>query len=352
MNPVFQSATAQMPEIAEVAATHARSALDTSGRAVAGRLWLPRYAWAVVGWNVLVVLWGAVVRATGSGAGCGNHWPLCNGQVLPRSPQVATIIEFTHRAMTGGATFAILALLVWIYRVLPRRHLARAAVTASAVLLLMEALLGALLVKGGYVVNDASMGRYIVLPVHFANTLLLLGSLTLTAHYAGRTVGFMRGSVEFRKPALALAGLLATMFVGVSGSLAALGDTLFPAATLRAAFAQDFSATSSWLLRLRWVHPAAAVVAGAYIGWLVYRSVAKSRKGSVNRRLGSIVIALVVFQVLLGLADVALLAPTWMQIVHLLGADLLWIGLVTLTARLTVVPVGCHSEGPRFCSRG
>ena len=47
-----------------------------------------KFAWAVLGWNILVVLWGAYVRASGSGAGCGNHWPFCNGEVVPRAPQL------------------------------------------------------------------------------------------------------------------------------------------------------------------------------------------------------------------------------------------------------------------------
>src|SRR5271167_1479156 len=75
--------------------------------------WLSRYAWFVGGWNVAVIHWGALVRATGSGAGCGNHWPLCNGEVIPTSPRIATMIEFTHRAMTGGATITIFLLLLW-----------------------------------------------------------------------------------------------------------------------------------------------------------------------------------------------------------------------------------------------
>ncbi len=48
--------------------------------------WFSRYAWGVLLWNVLVALWGAYVRATGSGAGCGSHWPTCNGEILPRAP--------------------------------------------------------------------------------------------------------------------------------------------------------------------------------------------------------------------------------------------------------------------------
>ena len=101
------------------------------------------------GWNIAVILWGAVVRATGSGAGCGNHWPLCNGEVIPTSPRVATMIEFTHRAMTGGATITILGFLIWTFRATRGRHLARFFAVASTVLLVNEAFLGALLVKLG-----------------------------------------------------------------------------------------------------------------------------------------------------------------------------------------------------------
>src|SRR5204862_3551323 len=84
-----------------------------------------RYAWAVVAYNVAVVLWGAFVRATGSGAGCGNHWPLCNGAIAPQSPTLATIIEFTHRA-TSGVDLVLVAILAWwAFRAFPRGHPAR-----------------------------------------------------------------------------------------------------------------------------------------------------------------------------------------------------------------------------------
>jgi heme a synthase len=298
---------------------------------------LPRYAWGVVAWNVLVVLWGALVRATGSGAGCGNHWPLCNGQVIPQSPQIATVIEFTHRMMTGGSTFAVLGLLIWTFRSTPRRHLARVAAVASTLLLLNEAFLGALLVKLGYVVQSQSPGRFVVLPIHLANTLLLLAALTLTAHFLSRQAGFMRGSVDFVWRGTASIGLLVTLMVGVTGSLAALGDTLFPATSLRAAVAQDFAASSMWILHYRWTHPALGFAAGMLIIGLIYHAVTNPR----HRTLAMTVIALLFLQYALGLLDIALLAPTWLQIVHLLGADLLWIALIVLTARLTIVPVGC-----------
>src|SRR5260370_26685643 len=146
---------------------------------------LVRYAWAVVWYNTLVILWGALVRATGSGAGCGNHWPLCNGQVIPLSPRVDTVIEFTHRCMTGGAGFVVLGLLLWTFRATVKGQAARGLAVASMVLLLNEALLGALLVKLGYVTGNQSIGRVILLSIHLSNTLLLLAALTLTALLLG-----------------------------------------------------------------------------------------------------------------------------------------------------------------------
>ncbi len=288
---------------------------------------LVRFAWAVVGYNVLVILWGALVRATGSGAGCGNHWPLCNGQVIPLSPRVDTIIEFTHRCMTGGSTSLVIGLLIWTFRGTVKGQAARFAAVVSMVLLLNEAFLGALLVKLGYVTGNQSMGRVVVLSIHLSNTLLLLAALTLTARLL-RT-GQIGRELRSRgtKKLWALMGLAATLVVGVSGSLAALGDTLFPASSLRAAFAQDFAAGSPWLLRLRGVHPASAFVAAIFVFWLMAQA---KRTGA--GRLAGLVLGLLGFQFALGLADVLLLAPVWMQILHLLGADLYWVALVMLAA--------------------
>jgi cytochrome c oxidase assembly protein subunit 15 len=305
---------------------------------------LNRYAWIVLAYNVLVILWGAAVRATGSGAGCGDRWPLCNGTVIQHYPTAATLIEFAHRASSGVALVAVIGLLVWTFRATPRRHLARAAAIAALVLTLNEALLGALLVLLGKVAQDQSGSRAVYLALHLTNTLLLLAALALTAHFLSRKLGFMRGSVELQAPAVALIGLAAVLIVGVSGSLAALGDTLFPAASLRAAFLQDFSSNSSWLVRLRWIHPAVSLIAGAFLLWLVYHGA----RTVMHRRLSITVAGLLLFQYVLGLADVALLAPTSMQMAHLLGADLLWIALVVLAARLFLPAIGCTGG---ICSR-
>jgi cytochrome c oxidase assembly protein subunit 15 len=310
-----------------------------------GRVALCRFAWGVLAYNIAVILWGALVRATGSGAGCGDHWPLCNGVVIQAHPRIATIIELTHRMTSGIAVIAILALLIWTFRATPRKHLARASVVAATVLTFNEALLGALLVLLRLTADNRSGERAVYLSLHLANTLLLLAALALCAHFSSRQRDFLRGTVHFSHLALGLVGLAATLAVGVSGSLAALGDTLYPAATLRAAFAADFSQQSSWLLRLRFIHPLSALIAGLFICWLVVRTVFR-RSGPGNRGLGLAVVLLLLLQIGLGLADVLLLAPVWMQIAHLLGADLLWIALVVLTARVCIS--GASKTTPLF----
>lgn len=307
-----------------------------------------RFAWFVVFYNVLVILWGALVRASGSGAGCGNHWPLCNGQVIPVSPSLHTIIEFTHRMMTGGSTFVVVALLVWTFRATAKGTAARWFAIASMVLLVNEALLGALLVKLGYVTGNQSTGRMVMLSIHLSNTLLLVAALTLTARFLSPRQSMHPQSWDdlhhARGFGWVLAGLAATIGVGVSGSMAALGDTLFPAPSLQAAFAQDFAANSPWILRLRLVHPASALVAAVFVIWLVGRSRQDRLPTQEPTRgfLARMVLALLAVQFVLGIADVLLLAPAWMQLLHLLGADLYWVALVLLAAE-TIWPVESNS---------
>ena len=300
---------------------------------------LRRFAWSVLAFNVAVIVWGSAVRSTGSGAGCGDHWPLCNGTVVQHHPALATLIEFAHRATSGIDLICVLALLAWTLAAAPRRHLARACAIAVLILTFNEALLGALLVLLGHTAQDRSPSRAVYLALHLTNTLLLVAALTLTAHFLSRHSGAMRGTLTVRAPRLALTGLIATLIVGVTGSLAALGDTLYPAHNLLTAIAQDFSPGSSWLLQIRWLHPAISLIDGAFIVWLVFRALrTRSPRRPDNRTLAIGVLLLLALQYLLGLADLALLAPTWMQMLHLLGADLLWIALVILAARVCLIP--------------
>jgi len=299
---------------------------------------LRRFAWGVLAYFIAVILWGTLVRATGSGAGCGAHWPLCNGTVMQHSPRVDTMIEFTHRITSGISLISVVGLLVWTFVGTVRGHLARAGSIASVVFTLLEAVLGALLVKLGYTAQSQSPLRPAFLALHLANTLLLLAALTLTAHLLSRSKGYLRGGVRLVAPFGAVVAVLVVMVVGITGSLAALGDTLFPSSSLGQAIAQDFSATSGWLVRWRWMHPTVALFGGIFLIWLLVRAAQHSTHWD-NRRISALVLALLAVVYTLGILDVVLLAPLWVQVAHLLAADTLWASLVVLTARLTLVPL-------------
>ena len=298
---------------------------------------LRRFAWGVLVYFIAVVLWGGLVRSTGSGAGCGNHWPLCNGTVLQHAASVETMIEFTHRATSGLSFLLVLALLAVSLATTARGHLARVAAAAAVVFTVIEAALGALLVTLGLTAQSTSPLRPWYLALHLANTLLLLASLALTAHLLSRRTGFLRSDVRLRAPAGTLVCILALLVVGVTGSLAALGDTLFPASSLGTALAQDFSFSGSSLIGWRWTHPLLAFLAGLLLIWMLMRATRKKSHWD-NRALTATILFLLAAQFVLGLLDVVLLAPVWLQIVHLLGADLLWIALVVLAARFTLEP--------------
>ena len=298
---------------------------------------LRRFAWAVLAYFIAVILWGALVRATGAGAGCGNHWPLCNGTVLQHSASANTIIEFTHRVTSGLSFFSAVGLLIWTFKGTVRGHLARAAAVATVAFTLVEAILGALLVKLGLTAQSQSPLRPAYLALHLTNTLLLLAALTLTAHMLSRSRGYLRSTIRFVAPAGAVMCIVIVLVVGVTGSLAALGDTLFPASSLASALAEDFSSTSGWLVRWRWTHPTIAFIASIFLIWLLVRAARLSAHWD-NRSLSALVLLLLAAQYVLGVLDVVLLAPVWLQIAHLLGADVLWAALVVLTARLTLQP--------------
>jgi heme A synthase len=286
------------------------------------------------------VLWGAYVRATGSGAGCGNRWPLCNGEVTPHSPSLQTVIEFTHRASSGLDLLLVGALVYWAFRVFPRGHAARRGAVLSAVFLLTEALLGMSLVLLRHVAANASVSRIYSLSLHLTNTLALLACLTLTAWWAdGHAPVRLRG----RELWTAAATLLTLVVAGITGAIAALGDTLFPAASLAAALARDFDPASNAILRLRGLHPALAALAGACV--LTY-AVARAAGDPRVKKLRYAVALAVAAQVGAGSLNLALLAPVWMQMVHLLLADLLWIALVLLCACPQSNPPGAVRVSP------
>jgi cytochrome c oxidase assembly protein subunit 15 len=292
---------------------------------------LHRFAWVVLLFNLAVIAWGAFVRATGSGAGCGAHWPLCNGEVVPRTPAVATMIEFTHRATSGVALLLVALLVLWVFRDRPPGHPARAAAVGSLAFILTEAALGAGLVLFRLVADDESVARALFMAAHLANTFGLLACLALAAHWCGGGAPLRRATVVRDGWPFAIGAVL-LVGVGKTGAVAALGDTLYPARSVLGGLAQDLSPTAHFLVRLRVAHPIVAIAGALAVAFLAGR-VLRRAEDPGTRRFAWAVPALAIAQVAAGVANVALLAPVWMQLVHLLLADALWIAFVLLAAR-------------------
>lgn len=289
-----------------------------------------RYGWVVTGFAVLTILWGSLVRATGSGAGCGGHWPTCNGSLVLLPHTRAMWFELPHRLSSALLILMVAVLAVLSFRAFERGHVVRKLALGAFAVIVLEALLGAGLVLFGLVGNNDSLTRAIVIAIHLANTLLLLGTLTLTAWRSGLSEPVVL--VGTGALGAAYVGALAgAVVIGATGAVTALGDTLFPANTLAEAVRSDMSATAHVLMRMRWFHPMMAISLGAYLVWLAgYTAEALPRA----RRAATFVIGAVVMQLAAGFVNMLLLAPIYMQVLHLLLADVLWIGLVVMAAQV------------------
>lgn len=290
-----------------------------------------KYATAFIAYLLFVILFGAWVRITHSGAGCGSHWPTCNGDVIPFEPSTQTIIEYTHRLTSGLLGILGIVFVGWAYK----RHRTGRVFLAAVVtltLIMFEALIGAGLVLRELVADDASVARAVVISLHLANTLVLTAAATLTTWWDGTDRAMHWG----RRRRLEILGVVALLFIVatcMSGAVTALGDTLFPvdpnAGPLLARLRADGSAASHFLVRLRVVHPILAVVGASFVGGLAYAVRARGINDQTDRW-ASVVVFAVITQVALGVISIALAAPGWMQLAHLLTAQLVWIATVVL----------------------
>lgn len=290
---------------------------------------LATFAWAMVLYALIVILWGVVVRATGSGAGCGSHWPTCNGDVLPALHEMETLIEFTHRLTSGAMGVLVIGLLVWAWRVYGRDHHVTKAAIATLVLTIIEGLIGALLVRAELVADNASVTRAIVIALHLVNTYILLTALVATAWWStGQSTMQLRGQPT-RLLWLLGGGILFMAALGMTGAVTALGDTLFPAASLAEGIQQDLDPTAHFLVQLRVIHPAMAILTGFYIV-ITARIVREWRPNQQTTFLSHATSLLFFAQLAVGALNLGLLAPVWMQVIHLLMADFIWMVYILL----------------------
>jgi heme A synthase len=288
---------------------------------------ISRVARATLGYTIFVILFGAVVRITGSGAGCGQHWPTCNGEIAHLPRRLETLIELTHRVTSAGALLAVLAFAAVAVLESPRRHRLRSAAWAAVGLMLVEALIGAGLVLWRLVAHDTSTARAVVMPAHLVSTYALVGVLTLGVSWSRpkprhpESVPTDGGAVRWL-----VAGALLVVVVAATGALTALGDTLYPPAaqTLAARVVEDQGQAAHGLQRLRVLHPLLAVLtAGAVVALAL-------RFGAAHRTASGAVVGITALQLIAGVSNVALSAPGWLQVVHLALSVGLWVALVTL----------------------
>jgi heme A synthase len=306
-----------------------------------------KYAWFVLAYNVVVILWGVFLRASKSGDGCGQYWLTCHGEIIPSAPQLKTIIEFSHRVTSGLAFLAVLILVVWAFRQFKKGDAVRKTALISFVFIITEALVGAGLVLTGNTAETLTAARPFWMIGHLTNTFILLAFLTLTAWFASGGEKFdFKGKSKI--VTVLGAGVLGIFLIGVTGSIAALSSMLFPSATLAEGVAKDFSETSHILLRLRVSHPLLSILVGVFLAFLASWAKARSPGNSSIKRWANVLTILILIQFASGAITLLTLAPIVMQLVHLLLADAVWIAFVLMSA--TILAEKSETENLSFGS--
>lgn len=286
------------------------------------KLSTPALAWTTLIATWLLIVQGAVVRATGSGAGCGSHWPLCNGEVAPVPHTTEMAIEFSHRLLSLLILLFGAWLLTRAYQSRRERPGLWVFAAASFFLLIVEALLGAATVLFGLTGDNATVARGVMVASHLVNSLLLVGALTLSVIYARKGTPW---PLRLRSQPLlttvlgfGLVGMLVLMF---TGGIAAMGNTMFPVENLREGLAQDFSPNSHPLVRLRILHPLIAITVGVYLflslglGWWL-------KPVPEAKRLMQLLFVVYLVQLLIGTVNLVTFGPIPIQLLHLAVATL------------------------------
>jgi cytochrome c oxidase assembly protein subunit 15 len=285
-----------------------------------------RYAWIYLIYNFYVILGGAYVRASGSGAGCGAHWPLCNGKIVPNFSIIHTIVEFTHRVSSGLVTIGGIILLIWAFACTSKGSPIRKAAISSFAFIIVEALLGAALVLFSLVESNSSNFRALMMALHLITTFMLLASISLTAAWSS-SFPIMNINKKKRKLVTIITLSIGLLIIGTSGAITALGDTLFHPKYVGEGLIEDIQYKSHILKSIRIYHPILAIVISIYFILLCIK-LTKNNSSKIQNNLLKIIVSLVIFQIILGFINIFLLAPIWTQLIHLFIADMLWVSSV------------------------
>jgi heme A synthase len=218
------------------------------------------------------------------------------------------------------------------------------------IFILTEGAVGALLVLLEQVGQNDSLSRAYWMAGHLLNTFLLLGALTATAWWAATLrADDTKRPISLRDTRLALllgAGLLLIMAVSALGAVTALGDTLYPPASVSEGVARDFAEDAHFSEALRIWHPVLAVFSAIYL-YIVLATTMRDRQRPAARRWARIAQLLVATQIAAGFVNMILLAPLWMQVVHLFLADSVWIALLLVGANALAAPAAEEASMPR-----
>lgn len=283
------------------------------------------FAWGVFGYSLLVILWGYFLRISESGDGCGTDWPLCHGAVVPAGHAFPTWVEFVHRISSGLVLVLVVVLFAWALRGFVRRHPVRLAAGLALLFTVTESIFGAVLVVFGWVAGDISTARILLRPLHVTNTFLLMAALAVPPFWASR--GALRiPSLTGPKARALWPAVVGTLLLAWTGSWTGLAATAFPAESVAEGLGQYLTG-EHLLIYLRLTHPILAVVVVAVIFWSVRRFRA-IETDPVARALAAGVAGLGLLQLLVGPVTVLLMNPVGSRLLHLLLADLLWIGLI------------------------
>ena len=267
----------------------------------------------VITFTLFNVALGAIVRATGSGAGCGISWPSCNGELLISGQNESELIEYMHRLTSGFNLILVFLLLYIVYKYFRENTNALNFAIASALFIILEAIIGA-----------------IIVPFHLINTFFLMFFL----------VGVPWSLKQEDKLTLNWKSLFANkywkqFFIGIffffllsiSGATSALADSLFSLGDLKSELIADFSSRSHLLTRLRILHPIIAIITAGYLVFYAREIIIKVSASNMNQRLFKILCWLFVLEFIIGIFNVVLLTPILFQIIHLLFAHFVWITL-------------------------
>jgi len=258
-------------------------------------------------YTLLVIIWGAWVRISHSGDGCGDHWPVCQGEFIPDLTQKKTFIEYFHRLMSG-AYGLIVIYLWWKLRFL---HKKMTLAHSFLILMITEALLGAALVKFNLVTTNDSFLRLIFMSLHQLNSFMLT-AVTFLIYKSFDT------EFDFRIKKIHILFII----VPITGAIAALSTTLFPSISLFQGIMDDFNSQSHIFIKLRILHPLLAmIIMTSFIIWLYVKNETRLALETF-------------FAVVIGIITLISLSPAYLKISHLLLAHLLWARYLDFTLKV------------------